>query len=79
MNRDFIRVSQVSIAASDDPFSVGRNLESIRQNVSVCLGKLENLNFNLDIKKHYDGATMVSFPFKKPITLSHGCLLTYSK
>ena len=76
MSRDFIRVSQVSITASDDPFSVGGNLESIRQNVSVCLGKLENLNFNLDIKKDYDGATMVSFPFKKSIKISHGHLFT---
>ena len=61
MNRDIIKVFQVSIAASDDPFSVGGNLESIRQKVSVCLGRLENSNFNLSLEKDYAGATMVNF------------------
>ena len=64
MNRDFIRVSQVSMAAPEDPFSVGGNLESIRQKVSVCLGRLENSNFNLSLEKDYAGATMVNFLLK---------------
>lgn len=60
MNCDLMRLSQISIGTSDDQFLVRRNLENINQKASLSLGKLENLNFNLDIKKYYAGASTVS-------------------
>ena len=60
MNHDFIKTSKVSIVATDDSFSVGRNMESMKQKAYVCLGKLENLNFDLDIKKNHAEASKVN-------------------
>ena len=53
-NLDFIRVFQIFIATSDDPYSVEKNLERMKKNTSVDMGKLEHLNFDKDIKKHHE-------------------------
>ena len=56
MNRDFIRASKIGIAATDASFS----METMKQKTCVCLGKLENFNFDLDTKKDFAGASTVS-------------------
>ena len=53
MNLDLMRMSQMIISTTDESYLVDIDLETVGQRACLSVGKLENSNFDLDVKKCY--------------------------